>query len=191
MAVAVRCQEVKYSSRTLRADAVRLLAAIERPRAELSVLLCDDEFIRGLNAQWRQKDTPTDVLSFPMGDDEVLGDIVISLDTAARQAAERVIRMATTTSTENSGLLGWLLPPFEKACGCSVRVLSVGSGAALKLGANGDADLVLVSPGLRSPDLEPFYYRYRCECVPLRYLDCWKCAPDFDYLRKCAPDHVE
>lgn len=89
MAVAVRCQEVKYSSRALRADAVRLLAAIERPKAELSVLLCDDEFIRGLNAQWRQKDTPTDVLSFPMGDDDVLGDVVISLDTAARQAAER------------------------------------------------------------------------------------------------------
>ena len=63
---------------------------------------------------------------------------------AQRPASERVIRMATTTSTENSGLLGWLLPPFEKACGCSVRVVSVGTGAALKLGANGDADLVLV-----------------------------------------------
>jgi tungstate transport system substrate-binding protein len=62
----------------------------------------------------------------------------------ARPAAERVIRMATTTSTENSGLLGWLLPPFEKACGCSVRVVSVGTGAALRLGANGDADVVLV-----------------------------------------------
>ncbi|MCE2947619.1 MAG: substrate-binding domain-containing protein [bacterium] len=59
-------------------------------------------------------------------------------------AAERVIRLATTTSTENSGLLGWLLPPFEKARGYSVRVVSVGTGAALKLGANGDADLVLV-----------------------------------------------
>lgn len=89
MAIAVRCQDVRYPSRTLKADAVRLLAELGRPRAELSVLLCDDEFIRGLNAQWRQKDVPTDVLSFPMGDEQVLGDIVVSLDTARRQAEER------------------------------------------------------------------------------------------------------
>ncbi len=62
----------------------------------------------------------------------------------ARDPSERVIRLATTTSTENSGLLRWLLPPFEKATGYSVRVVSVGTGAALKLGANGDADVVLV-----------------------------------------------
>lgn len=89
MAIAIRCQDVRHPTRALRADAVRLLAAIGRPQAELSVLLCDDPFIRDLNAQWRQKDTPTDVLSFPMGDDVVLGDVVISLDTAARQAGER------------------------------------------------------------------------------------------------------
>jgi tungstate transport system substrate-binding protein len=65
--------------------------------------------------------------------------------TAPRPAAnEREIRLATTTSTENSGLLGWLLPVFEKQSGYVVRVISVGTGAALKIGANGDADLVLV-----------------------------------------------
>ena len=47
------------------------------------------------------------------------------------------------TRHPRSATFGWLLPPFEKACGCSVRVVSVGTGAALKLGANGDADLVL------------------------------------------------
>jgi len=58
--------------------------------------------------------------------------------------AERTVRLATTTSTENSGLLGDLLPAFEKATGYVVRVVAVGTGAALKLGSNGDADVVLV-----------------------------------------------
>lgn len=89
MAVSVRAQGVRHPGRALKADAAALLAALDRRGAELSVLLCDDAFIRDLNLQWRQKDQPTDVLSFPMGDDVVLGDIVISLDTARRQAEER------------------------------------------------------------------------------------------------------
>lgn len=89
MGVSLRCQGVKTSTAPLRADARRLLAALGRTDAELSVLLCDDPFIRDLNLQWRQKDEPTDVLSFEMGDPVVLGDIVVSLDTATRQAAER------------------------------------------------------------------------------------------------------
>ena len=54
------------------------------------------------------------------------------------------IRLATTTSTENSGLLRIILPLFEAKYGGKVRVVSVGTGAALKLGENGDADVVLV-----------------------------------------------
>lgn len=54
---------------------------------EISVVLCDDLFIRDLNARWRGKDKPTDVLSFAQEDDPaLLGDIVISLETATRQA---------------------------------------------------------------------------------------------------------
>ena len=49
-------------------------------------MLCDDAFIQALNAQYRGKDRPTDVLSFAQGDPDLLGDIVISLPTAARQA---------------------------------------------------------------------------------------------------------
>ena len=60
-------------------------------------MLCDDAHIRGLNAEWRQQDEATDVLSFPMEVDDVpaayparmLGDVVISLDTAQRQSHER------------------------------------------------------------------------------------------------------
>ncbi|HSV56902.1 MAG TPA: substrate-binding domain-containing protein, partial [Magnetospirillaceae bacterium] len=54
------------------------------------------------------------------------------------------IRLATTTSTENSGLLGHILPLFEARTGYYVHVVAVGTGAALRLGENGDADLVLV-----------------------------------------------
>ncbi|MFO1206245.1 MAG: substrate-binding domain-containing protein [Burkholderiales bacterium] len=54
------------------------------------------------------------------------------------------IRLATTTSTENSGLLGQILPKFEAKYGARVRVVAVGTGAALKLGENCDADVLLV-----------------------------------------------
>ncbi len=54
------------------------------------------------------------------------------------------IRLATTTSTDNSGLLDVLLPPFERATGCRVDVIAVGTGKALRLGRNGDVDVVMV-----------------------------------------------
>src|ERR1043166_5825571 len=54
------------------------------------------------------------------------------------------IRLATTTSTDNSGLLTFLLPRFEAKYGGKVRVVAVGTGAALKRGENGDADVLLV-----------------------------------------------
>ena len=59
--------------------------------AELSVMLTDDESIRAINAQWRQKDAPTNVLSFPAppsmpGAPRLLGDIVIAHETTAREA---------------------------------------------------------------------------------------------------------
>jgi tungstate transport system substrate-binding protein len=59
-------------------------------------------------------------------------------------AAQPRLRLSTTTSTENSGLLDVLLPPFEKKCGCHVDVIAVGTGKALKLGEAGDVDVVLV-----------------------------------------------
>src|SRR5665647_403333 len=58
--------------------------------------------------------------------------------------AEERLRMSTTTSTENSGLLSVLLPPFEKKFGCKVDVVAVGTGKALKLGEAGDVDVVFV-----------------------------------------------
>lgn len=73
-------------------DAKTLVRVLLRDAAvELSIVLCSDKFIRDLNSQWRQKDTATDVLSFAQNDPDgvVLGDIVISVDTARVQATER------------------------------------------------------------------------------------------------------
>lgn len=55
-----------------------------------------------------------------------------------------ILLLATTTSTENSGLLAVLHPAFGKKCNCRINTLAVGSGKALKLGKNGDVDAVLV-----------------------------------------------
>lgn len=54
------------------------------------------------------------------------------------------ITVASTTSTEESGLFGYLLPAFAKATGIEVRVVAVGTGQALKIGERGDCDVVFV-----------------------------------------------
>jgi tungstate transport system substrate-binding protein len=60
------------------------------------------------------------------------------------QAQERSITVASTTSTEQSGLFGHLLPAFTKATGIQVKVVAVGTGQALDIGRRGDADVVFV-----------------------------------------------
>ncbi|MCU0676664.1 MAG: rRNA maturation RNase YbeY [Myxococcota bacterium] len=80
----------------VRERAEKMLAALKLESAELSILLCDDPTIHALNRDFRHKDKPTDVLAFAMREGEggdlaggILGDVVVSLDTARRQAAER------------------------------------------------------------------------------------------------------
>ncbi len=82
----------------MRAWADRMLAALAMPHAELSIVLCDDRTIHELNRSFRRKDKPTDVLAFAVREviaagipdaalpEGVLGDVVISVPTAARQA---------------------------------------------------------------------------------------------------------
>lgn len=69
--------------------------------------------------------------------------LVIALFFSSAGAEER-LRLATTTSTENSGLLNVLLPPFEKKADVKVDVITVGTGKALKLGETADVDVVMV-----------------------------------------------
>jgi len=75
--------------------AQQILSDLGCPDAELSVLIVDDEEIRNINRDYLQRDKPTNVISFAMQEGEggelhpdLLGDVVISADTAARDAAE-------------------------------------------------------------------------------------------------------
>ncbi len=79
--------------RLLRSRARRLLAALSQARSELSIVLVDDEEMARLNQTWRGIPRPTDVLSFSLLEGEhaaqrgaLLGDVVIGLQTAERQA---------------------------------------------------------------------------------------------------------
>lgn len=67
--------------------------------------------------------------------------------------ATEVLKLSTTTSTENSGLLAVLHPAFEETNNIQVHVIAVGTGKALRLGANGDVDAVFV----HAPDAEMQY----------------------------------
>ena len=70
--------------------------------------------------------------------------LTAALLSPSAQAQERFITVASTTSTEQSGLFGHLLPAFEKAAGIKVRVVALGTGQALDLARRGDADVVFV-----------------------------------------------
>ncbi|MCP4666213.1 MAG: solute-binding protein, partial [Deltaproteobacteria bacterium] len=59
-------------------------------------------------------------------------------------AAEKIIKMSTTTSTENSGLLDVLLPAFTKDTGIQVQVFAKGTGAAMRDGMDGNVDIIFV-----------------------------------------------
>ncbi len=91
-----RKRNLKHSvpSRVIALLGNQMLARLKLPDAELSVLLTDDRAIQVLNREHRQKDKPTDVLAFAMDESVpdpagILGDVVISLDTALRQASAR------------------------------------------------------------------------------------------------------
>lgn len=86
------------SSREVERAAAAMLRALKLGKAELSVVLCDDATIHALNRDYRKKDKATDVLAFALREGEwghlagdALGDVIISLDTATRQARERKI----------------------------------------------------------------------------------------------------
>lgn len=76
--------------------------------------------------------------------------VLLLLAVVEASAAEKRLRLSTTTSTENSGLLAALIPPFEARFGLQVDVIPVGTGKALKLAEGGDVDVTLV----HAPELE-------------------------------------
>jgi len=75
----------------------------------------------------------------------ILGVALLSLVSSGLAAqARRDVILATTTSTQDSGLLDSLVPRFEMQCRCRVKTIAVGTGQSLALGARGEADVVLV-----------------------------------------------
>ena len=96
-----RLRKRSVTPRQIRWRAQAMLSAMSLPDAELSILLCDDSTIAKLNAEYRDKAGPTDVLAFPLQEGpsppsvgaQALGDVVISVPTARRQAkkAKRTI----------------------------------------------------------------------------------------------------
>jgi tungstate transport system substrate-binding protein len=75
---------------------------------------------------------------------KTLAVLALLLASAAPAFAQQVIKLSTTTSTDNSGLLQYLLPAFEAKTKTKVHVISVGTGKALELAKNGDVDVTLV-----------------------------------------------
>ncbi len=80
----------------------------------------------------------------------VLTAVVLTGVTTQARAASKAIILATTTSTQDSGLLDVLIPAFEKESGYAVKTIAVGSGQAMAMGKKGEADVLLV----HSPDAE-------------------------------------
>ena len=89
---------------------------------------------------------PSDNKLFPGGFVKRLAALFIAVILAALAASDepRPITVASTTSTQNSGLFEYLLPKFTAETGIEVRVVAVGTGQAIRLATNGDADVLLV-----------------------------------------------
>jgi rRNA maturation RNase YbeY len=84
----------KFPRRKLKDTALAILQLVQEEEAELSIALVGDAEMQQLNADYRQKDYPTDVLSFPADENlpikpRLLGDVIISVDRARQQAKER------------------------------------------------------------------------------------------------------
>jgi tungstate transport system substrate-binding protein len=73
-----------------------------------------------------------------------LAGVVLAAGAHLAAAAERAITVASTTSTDNSGLFRYILPIFEKKTGIKVHVVAVGTGQAIRLARRGDADVLFV-----------------------------------------------
>jgi tungstate transport system substrate-binding protein len=104
--------------------------------------------------------------------------LAIALACAPSALAQRFITVASTTSTEQSGLFGHLLPIFEQKTGIGVRVVAVGTGQALDLGRRGDADVVFVHA--RAAEEEFSSRGYGVRRYPVMYNDFVVIGPKAD-----------
>ena len=88
--------------------------------------------------------------------------LILTLSADKGLGAEKMLKMSTTTSTENSGLLDVLLPEFEKETGIKVKVFAKGTGAAIRDGLDGNVDIIFVHAKAREEKfVEDGYGAYR------------------------------
>ncbi len=105
---------------------------------------------------------------------------------AGARAQERSITVASTTSTEQSGLFGHLLPRFTAKTGIQVKVVAVGTGQALDIGRRGDADVVLVHD---TPAEERFVAEgFASRRLPVMYNDFVVVGPKSDPAKAAGRD---
>lgn len=98
MQVYVNIEDARWKKYKIDFTKIASAAGPHRNDAEVSITLVDDRAIYRLNKEYRGMDKPTNVLSFELGDDMLLGDIYISLDTVAREAAAAGISVAEHTA---------------------------------------------------------------------------------------------
>lgn len=98
MNVYVNYEDSRWKKYKIDFDTIASAAAPKRPGVEVSITLVDDATIHRLNKEYRGMDKPTNVLSFELGDDILLGDIYISLDTVKREAVAAGISVAEHTA---------------------------------------------------------------------------------------------
>src|ERR1700757_3032133 len=108
---------------------------------------------------------------------------LVALPALAAVAQQPFITVASTTSTEESGLFGYLLPAFTKTTGIQVRVVAVGTGQALKIGERGDCDVVFVHD--RSAELAFIERGFGIDRQEVMYNDFILVGPEAD------PAHVD
>jgi len=74
----------------------------------------------------------------------VLATLFVLAACAAPAFSAEILKLATTTSTYETGLLDYIFPPFEKKHDCKIHIISVGTGKAIKIAENGDVDVIMV-----------------------------------------------
>ncbi|MGF1476371.1 MAG: substrate-binding domain-containing protein [Geminicoccaceae bacterium] len=104
--------------------------------------------------------------------------VLVFAASAPPVASDRFITLASTTSTENSGLLAHLLPMFTAGSGVQVRVVALGTGKAIRTARDGDADLLLVHD--RASEEAFVSQGYGLERVEIMYNDFVRVGPKAD-----------
>ncbi len=115
--------------------------------------------------------------------------VAMAASAVAFGAAAQNITMASTTSTEQSGLFGYLLPEFRKASGIDIKVVAVGTGQALDMGRRGDADVLFVHDQAAEEKIVAEGFAVRR--FPVMYNDFVLIGPKADPVKAQGKDIVE